>query len=72
MGTDWEAVGVLAAGISEGTWKRFLAGKVAINAGAFRAYCQVLELDWQAVAGSQRQWRWPKMEPLLLGQVPLR
>ena len=23
LGTDWEATGVLAAGISEGTWKRF-------------------------------------------------
>lgn len=50
LGTDWESVGVLAAGISEGTWKRFLAGKVAINAEAFRAYCDVLGLDWQAVA----------------------
>jgi WD40 repeat protein len=50
LGTDWETAGVLAAGISEGTWKRFLAGKVAINAEAFKAYCDVLQLDWQAVA----------------------
>ncbi|NMF84564.1 hypothetical protein E1H13_14680 [Nodosilinea sp. P-1105] len=50
LGTDWDTAGVLAAGISEGTWKRFLAGKVAINASAFKAYCEVLKLDWQAVA----------------------
>ena len=50
LGTDWEAAGVLAAGISEGTWKRFLAGKVAINAEAFKAYCDVLGLDWQTIA----------------------
>ncbi len=50
LGTDWGSAGVLAAGISEGTWKRFLAGKVAINAEAFRAYCEVLGLDWQTVA----------------------
>ncbi|MBE9138512.1 pentapeptide repeat-containing protein [Nodosilinea sp. LEGE 07088] len=50
LGTDWETAGVLAAGISEGTWKRFLAGKVPINAEAFRAYCEVLGLDWQTVA----------------------
>ncbi|WP_017301848.1 NACHT and WD40 repeat domain-containing protein [Nodosilinea nodulosa] len=53
LGTDWETAGVLAAGISEGTWKRFLAGKVAINADAFRAYCEVLGLDWQAVAEAE-------------------
>jgi WD40 repeat protein len=50
LGTDWESAGVLAAGISEGTWKRFLAGKVAINARAFKAYCEVLGLSWQTVA----------------------
>jgi len=49
LGIDWEDAGVLAAGISEGTWKRFLAGKVPINAMAFKAYCQVLGLDWRSV-----------------------
>lgn len=49
LGTCWQTEGVLAAGISEGTWKRFLAGKYAINAEAFKAYCQVLEIDWQEV-----------------------
>jgi len=27
LGTSWEETGVLAVGVSEGTWKRFLAGK---------------------------------------------
>ena len=54
LGTDWEATGVLAAGISEGTWKRFLTGKVAINANAFKAYCEVLGLSWQSVVD---EWR---------------
>jgi len=50
LGTDWQTTGALAAGISEGTWKRFLAGKVAINANAFKAYCEVLGLDWRTIA----------------------
>jgi hypothetical protein len=41
--------GIFAAGISTGTWKRFLAGKSAINAEAFQAYCQVLGLEWKEV-----------------------
>lgn len=54
LGTNWETTGVLALGVSEGTWKRFLAGKAPINADAFRAYCQILGLDWRTVveAGS--------------------
>jgi transcriptional regulator with XRE-family HTH domain len=49
LGVSWEESGFLAEGISEGTWKRFLAGKQPINCDAFKAYCQVLGLDWQAV-----------------------
>ncbi|NJR53042.1 MAG: AAA family ATPase, partial [Leptolyngbyaceae cyanobacterium CSU_1_3] len=49
LGTSWVRDGVLAIGISEGTWKRFLAGKYPINAEAFKAYCQVLGLNWQEV-----------------------
>ncbi|BAY23906.1 WD-repeat protein [Calothrix sp. NIES-2100] len=49
LGVCWQEKGVLAVGISEGTWKRFLAGKQAINAEAFKAYCQVLGLNWQEV-----------------------
>jgi WD40 repeat protein len=38
-----------AAGISYGTWKRFLGGKHYISDRAFQAYCQVLGLEWQDV-----------------------
>lgn len=50
LGISWQDRGVLAVGISEGTWKRFLAGKQAINAEAFKAYCQVLGINWEEVA----------------------
>ncbi|MFB2833045.1 NB-ARC domain-containing protein [Floridanema evergladense] len=53
LGASWAEDGVLAIGISEGTWKRFLAGKYPINAEAFKAYCQVLELNWEEVAEEQ-------------------
>jgi|GEM_PF-880789 len=39
---------VLVKGISYGTWSRFAAsGKV--NSRAFKAYCQILQLDWQEI-----------------------
>ncbi|HAA28277.1 MAG TPA: hypothetical protein DCE56_12085 [Cyanobacteria bacterium UBA8553] len=50
LGTDWEAVGYLAEGISEGTWKRFLAGKRPINTEAFKAYSEVLGLGWEEIS----------------------
>ncbi len=49
LGVCWEKRGVLALGISEGTWKRFLSGKYAINTDAFKAFCQVLELNWEEI-----------------------
>ncbi|PSB22733.1 hypothetical protein C7B61_03915 [filamentous cyanobacterium CCP1] len=55
LGTSWAEEGVLAVGISEGTWKRFLAGKVPINAEAFKAYCQVLGIDWEAVVEQENE-----------------
>jgi WD40 repeat protein len=59
LGLSWVRDGVLAIGISEGTWKRFLAGKYPINAEAFKAYCQVLGLNWQEIveeaAGSRQE-----------------
>jgi WD40 repeat protein len=61
LGSSWIRDGVLALGISEGTWKRFLAGKYPINAEAFKAYCQVLGLNWQEVVeeaeGKRQQTR---------------
>ena len=49
LGINWEAAGYLAEGISEGTWRRFLAGRRPINAEAFRAYSEVLGLNWQEI-----------------------
>ncbi len=46
---EWHSGGPYAYGISAGTWKRFLAGKYAIGANAFKAYCQALDLNWQDV-----------------------
>ncbi|MCC5664359.1 ATP-binding protein [Nostoc sp. CHAB 5784] len=43
---DWENAEVFAAGISLPTWKRFLQGN-AIDASVFKAFCQVLSLNWQ-------------------------
>jgi WD40 repeat protein len=62
LGTSWAEEGVLAAGVSEGTWKRFLGGKVPINAEAFKAYCQVLGLEWEAIAEQQPQIHQPQVK----------
>jgi hypothetical protein len=43
---DWENAEVFAAGVSLPTWKRFLKGD-AIDASVFKAFCQVLGLNWQ-------------------------
>jgi len=58
LGINWEAAGYLAEGISEGTWKRFLAGRRPINAEAFRAYSEVLGLNWQEIIthGAIQDW----------------
>lgn len=47
--TDWQQTDFYAVGISPGTWGRFLGGKEPIKAPAFKAYCQVLGLNWQEV-----------------------
>ncbi|MBD1803885.1 DUF1822 family protein [Microcoleus sp. FACHB-SPT15] len=52
--TNWEAEDyvagrIFAPGISLPTWKRFLEGKRRINAKAFKAFCQVLEVNWEDV-----------------------
>ncbi|MEW6491858.1 MAG: NB-ARC domain-containing protein [Cyanobacteriota bacterium] len=46
---NWFSGGPYANGISEGTWRRFLAGTKPISAVAFKAYCQVLELNWEEI-----------------------
>ncbi len=58
LGVSWQQEGYLADGISEGTWKRFLAGKYAINVDAFKAYCQILGLEWQEIVGRNNYQDW--------------
>lgn len=47
--TDWQEVGCFAYGISLPTWKRFLQGNQRIKAEAFKAFCQVLDLNWESI-----------------------
>jgi WD40 repeat protein len=58
LGTSWQEGGYFADGISEGTWKRFLSGKYAINVDAFKAFCQVLGLKWQEIVDRQNYQDW--------------
>lgn len=58
LGINWDEAGYLAEGISEGTWKRFLAGKRPIKADAFKAYSEVLGLNWKEISdrASVQDW----------------
>ncbi len=47
---DWQPEGPYADGCSESTWRRFLEGKKPIKASVFKAFCQILGLDWQEIA----------------------
>lgn len=47
LNPHWKKELYYAPNISEGTWRRFLYGTARINADAFKAYCQVLSLEWQ-------------------------
>jgi WD40 repeat protein len=52
--TNWDSEDyadrqIFAAGVSLSTWKRFLQGK-SINAVVFKAFCQVIGLNWESVA----------------------
>ena len=58
LGVSWSETGYFAYGISEGTWKRFLYGKYAINADGFKAFCQALGLSWQDVVEGYGQQDW--------------
>lgn len=57
LGINWQETGYFAEGISEGTWKRFLAGKNPIKAEAFKAYSQVLGLNWEELIDRKIQIR---------------
>ncbi|VEP12416.1 conserved hypothetical protein [Hyella patelloides LEGE 07179] len=58
LGTSWQEKGYFANGISEGTWKRFLSGKYAVNVDAFKAFCQVLGLKWQEIIDHKNHQDW--------------
>jgi len=48
---DWPIGGPFANDISEGTWRAFLynSRKKGINTNVFKAYCKVLELEWEEI-----------------------
>jgi WD40 repeat protein/transcriptional regulator with XRE-family HTH domain len=71
LGTNWKELGVFAVGISEGTWKRFLAGKHPINAEAFQAYCQVLGLSWEEVAEKKAEAKSERGDKETIVSLPL-
>lgn len=63
---DWENVEERYLAVSIGTWKRFLQGKPPIKNNTFKAFCQVLGLNWEEVVdNSQSQ---PTTQPVFLGQ----
>ncbi|NJM17962.1 MAG: hypothetical protein HC907_04160 [Richelia sp. SM1_7_0] len=47
--TQLNGIRTYADNISLASWKRFLQGKVRINANAFKAFCKVLDLNWEDV-----------------------
>jgi hypothetical protein len=55
--TDWHAPNyveqsIFASGVSLSTWKRFLRGQ-PVQTEVFKAFCQVLGVDWRAVTQLQ-------------------
>jgi WD40 repeat protein len=48
LDSNWQEDSPYAPGISYGTWTRFLTGK-PINTRAFKAFCAVLNLDWEEI-----------------------
>lgn len=44
------STGEYAKGVSETTWKRFVYASRRIHRRTFQIYCEVLELDWKAIA----------------------
>lgn len=45
----WTEAGPYADGLSLPTWRRFLRGREPIKANAFRAFCTVLQLNWEEI-----------------------
>jgi predicted NACHT family NTPase len=48
-GQTWTIAGSYADGLSLPTWRRFLRGREPIKANAFRAFCTVLQLNWEEI-----------------------
>ncbi|GET44197.1 DUF1822 family protein [Microseira wollei] len=63
---DWQP-GCYAPGCSESSFKRFLAGKL-IRPAVFKAFCQVLELNWEEVVERIAIWE-TKPDPVDLKQL---
>ncbi len=59
---SWSDLEQVADGVSEGTWKRFLSGK-SIETLAFKAFCQVLNLDWQELVDRPIQSEFRAVKP---------
>jgi predicted NACHT family NTPase len=45
----WTIAGPYADGLSLPTWRRFLRGREPIKTNAFRAFCTVLQLNWEEI-----------------------
>ncbi|MEG4210565.1 NACHT domain-containing NTPase [Microcoleus sp. S13_B4] len=45
----WTEAGPYADGLSLPTWRRFLGGRDPIKANAFKAFCTVLQLNWEEI-----------------------
>ncbi|MFB2835361.1 NACHT domain-containing protein [Floridanema evergladense] len=58
----WTEHDFYATGISLPTWRRFLAGKEAIQTNAFKVYCKVLNLNWEEVVDRTQSLDPPQIE----------
>ncbi|MEG3906339.1 NACHT domain-containing NTPase [Microcoleus sp. w2-18bC1] len=59
----WTEAGPYADGLSLPTWRRFLAGREPIKANAFKAFCTVLQLNWEEIVDR------PPVAPSYQGRV---
>ncbi|AFY42517.1 ATP-binding protein [Nostoc sp. PCC 7107] len=65
---SWENAEVFVAGVSLPTWKRFLRGD-GIDASVFKAFCQVLGLNWQELI--DRPFKSPSSSTTQIPDIPL-
>ncbi|MEG5025892.1 NACHT domain-containing NTPase [Microcoleus sp. AT8-B1] len=59
----WTEAGPYADGLSLPTWRRFLGGREPIKANAFKAFCTVLQLNWEEIVDR------PPLAPSYQGRV---